>query len=47
MASVSPDKLIFSSDAHQLLDIKEAVDYIELPDDDRNAVENLFKVLGF
>lgn len=47
MAAVSPEKLVFSSDAHQLLDIKEALDYIELPDDDRNAVENLFKVLGF
>lgn len=47
MASLKTEKMVFSSDAHQLLDIKEAVDYIELPDDDQNAVENLFKALGF
>ncbi len=47
MASLQNDKIIFSSDAHQLLDIKEATDYIELPNDDENAVENLFKALGF
>ena len=45
MAQLHEDKLIFISDAHQLLDIKEAVDYITLPDDDENAVENLFKFL--
>ena len=44
MAQLTEDKLIFSSDAHQLLDIKEAVDYITLPDDE-NVVENLFKAL--
>ena len=45
MAQLSEDRLIFSSDAHQLLDIKEAEDYFELPNDDENAVENLFKAL--
>ncbi len=47
MASVPTDKIIFSSDAHQLLDIKEATDFIELADNDEMAVENLFKALGF
>ena len=47
MASIKTEKMVFSSDAHQLLDIKEVTDYIELPDDDQNAVENLFKALGF
>ncbi len=47
MSSLPQDKIIFSSDAHQLLDIKEATDYIELPDDADMAVENLFKALGF
>ncbi len=47
IASLPTEKIVFSSDAHQLLDIKEAVDFIELPDDDKNAVENLFKALGF
>ena len=45
MAQLQEDKLVFSSDAHQLLDIKEAEDYIMLPDDLENAVENLFKFL--
>lgn len=45
MAQLTEDKLVFSSDAHQLLDIKEAEDYIMLPDDSENAVENLFKFL--
>lgn len=45
IAQLPEEKLIFNSDAHQLLDIKEAVDYICLPDDDENAVENLFKFL--
>lgn len=45
MAQLHEDKLVFSSDAHQLIDIKEAEDYILLPDDDENAVENLFKAL--
>lgn len=45
MASLPENKLVFSSDAHQLLDIKEAHDYFTLPDDDENAVENLFKAL--
>ncbi len=45
MAQLTEDKLVFSSDAHQLLDIKEAEDYIMLPDDLENAVENLFKFL--
>ena len=45
MAQLTEDRLIFSSDAHQLLDIKEAQDFIMLPDDGENAVENLFKAL--
>lgn len=45
MASLPENQLVFSSDAHQLLDIKEAQDYFMLPDDDENAVENLFKAL--
>lgn len=45
MASLPENKIVFSSDAHQLLDIKEASDFFLLPDDDQNAVENLFKAL--
>lgn len=45
IAQLPENKLVFSSDAHQLLDIKEAVDYLTLPNDDENAVENLFKAL--
>jgi len=45
MASLPESQLVFSSDAHQLMDIKEAQDCFFLPDDDENAVENLFKAL--
>ena len=34
-----------SSDAHYLWDISENENYFLLPDDDENAVKNLFKLL--
>ena len=45
IASLPENKMVFSSDAHQLLDVKEAQDFFLLADDDEKAVENLFKVL--
>ncbi len=45
MAQLPVNKLIFSSDAHQLLDIKESQDFFLLSEDDENAVENLFSAL--
>lgn len=45
IAGLTENKLVFSSDAHQLLDIKEAQDFFLLPDNDEKAVENLFKAL--
>jgi len=38
-------EFIVSSDAHYLWDISEKENYFLLPDDDKNAVKNLFKLL--
>ncbi len=38
-------QFIISSDAHYLWDISESENYFLLPDDDENAVKNLFKFL--
>lgn len=38
-------EFIISSDAHYLWDISEKENYFLLPDDDKNAVKNLFKLL--
>ncbi len=38
-------QFIVSSDAHYLWDISESENYFILPDDDQNAVKNLFKLL--
>ncbi len=38
-------RFIISSDAHYLWDISEKENYFLLPDDDENAVKNLFKFL--
>lgn len=38
-------EFIISSDAHYLWDISERENYFLLPDDDKNAVKNLFKLL--
>ncbi len=47
IASIPKEKIIFSSDAHQLSDIKDPIDYIELPENNLPPAENLFKALGF
>lgn len=46
-ASIPKEKIVFSSDAHCLCDIKTPVDYIELPENNLSSAENLFKALGF
>jgi PHP family Zn ribbon phosphoesterase len=38
-------EFIISSDAHYLWDISEKENYFLLPDDDENAIKNLFKLL--
>ncbi len=38
-------EFIISSDAHYLWDISEKENFLLLPDDDENAVKNLFKIL--
>ena len=38
-------EFVVSSDAHYLWDISESENYFLLPDDDKNAVSNLFKLL--
>lgn len=38
-------EFIISSDAHYLWDISEKENYFLLPDDDKNAVKNLFEIL--
>ncbi len=40
-----PCEFIISSDAHYIWDINERENYFLLPDDDENAVKNLFKLL--
>ena len=38
-------EFIVSSDAHYLWDISESENFFALPDDDKNAVKNLFEIL--